>query len=145
VRSRRCSLLAPLENPGIALAAAANYKDHQARLIDGLGRPPTAAAFSKDDSDGEFFLKPSSSIIGPGGTIVIPKVSNHVGLTKPSSAWSSAEGAQLDRGAGARLRLRLHHLLGQSASAIPGAATARTRATSGKAFDTFTALGPCDS
>jgi len=73
----QAELLAPIENPGSLWAAAANYKDHQAEMLKASGGTDRSS-FTKDDLMAEFFLKPSSSIIGPGGTIVIPRVSNHV-------------------------------------------------------------------
>src|SRR5258708_6453813 len=73
----QAKLLAPIENPPSLWAAAANYKAHQAEMRAASGGPDRTE-FSKDDLMAEFFLKPTSSIIGPGGTIVIPKISNHV-------------------------------------------------------------------
>src|SRR5438105_5531513 len=73
----QAKLLAPIENPPSIWAAAANYKAHQAEMRAASGGPDRAD-FTKDDLMAEFFLKPSSSIVGPGGTIVIPKISNHV-------------------------------------------------------------------
>jgi 2-keto-4-pentenoate hydratase/2-oxohepta-3-ene-1,7-dioic acid hydratase in catechol pathway len=71
------TLLAPIENPPSIWAAAANYKAHQAEMKTASGGPDRTA-FSKDDLMAEFFLKPSSSIVGPGGTIVLPRISRHV-------------------------------------------------------------------
>ena len=34
--------------------------------------------FSADDLMAEVFLKPQSSIVGPGGTVILPKIANHV-------------------------------------------------------------------
>src|SRR5437773_8673410 len=69
--------LAPLENPPSLWAAAANYKDHQAEMKKASGGADRSS-FSKDDLMAEFFLKPASSIIGPGDAIVLPRVSKHV-------------------------------------------------------------------
>jgi len=71
------SLLAPIENPPSIWAAAANYQAHQAEMRAASGGPDRAA-FTKDDLMAEFFLKPSSSIVGPGGTIVLPRIAQHV-------------------------------------------------------------------
>src|SRR5204863_8467180 len=73
----QATLLAPIENPPSLWCAAANYKDHQAEMSAASGGPDRSD-YTKDDLMAEFSLKPSSSIIGPGGTIVIPRVSNHV-------------------------------------------------------------------
>ena len=70
-------LLAPITNPPALWAAAANYKDHQAEMKERVGTYDRSA-FSKDDLMAEFFLKPSSSIIGPGGPVVLPRISKHV-------------------------------------------------------------------
>ena len=67
-------LLAPILNPPSFWAAAANYKDHQAEMRVQSGSEDRSK-LSKDDLMAEFFLKPTSSIIGPGGTVVLPKIS----------------------------------------------------------------------
>lgn len=71
-------LLAPIVNPPSLWAAAANYKDHQAEMKVKTGHSYEDLALAKDDLMAEFFLKPTSSIIGPGGTVVLPKVSKDV-------------------------------------------------------------------
>ena len=70
-------LLAPIFNPGSLWAAAANYKAHQAEMLVKMGSSDRST-LSKDDLMAEFFLKPTSSIIGPGGTVIIPKISKDV-------------------------------------------------------------------
>jgi len=70
-------LLAPITNPGSLWAAAANYKAHQAEMIGRVGSY-NRKEMSPDELMAEFFLKPTSSIVGPGGPIVLPKVSKHV-------------------------------------------------------------------
>lgn len=70
-------LLAPITNPGSLWAAAANYKAHQAEMIGRVGTY-SRKEMSPDELMAEFFLKPTSSIVGPGGPIVMPKVSKHV-------------------------------------------------------------------
>jgi len=70
-------LLAPILNPPSIWAAAANYKDHQAEMRVQSGSEDRSH-LSKDDLMAEFFLKPTSSIIGPGGSVVLPKVSKDV-------------------------------------------------------------------
>jgi len=67
-------LLAPITNPGSLWAAAANYRAHQEEMrarVAGLDR----ASKTKDELMAEFFLKPTSSIIGPNDTIILPKIS----------------------------------------------------------------------
>ena len=70
-------LLAPILNPPSLWAAAANYKAHQEEMKSKMGSSDRSA-FSKDELMAEFFLKPGSSIIGPGGTVILPKISKDV-------------------------------------------------------------------
>ncbi len=114
-------LLAPILNPPSLWAAAANYKAHQAEMLAKSGGADRSQ-LGKDDLMAEFFLKPTSSIIGPGDTIVIPRISNHVDFE-----------AELCAVIGKRARRVSEEHAGTSASAIPGGATARTRATSARA------------
>src|SRR5258706_3171055 len=78
-------LLAPIENPPSIWAAAANYKAHQAEMRAASGGP-SRTELSKDELMAEFFLKPTSSIIGPGGAIVIPRIAKHLGFVAELSA-----------------------------------------------------------
>jgi len=73
----QAKLLAPIENPPSIWAAAANYKAHQAEMRAASGGPDRTE-LTPDDLMAEFFLKPSSSIVGPGGTIVLPRIAKHV-------------------------------------------------------------------
>ncbi len=70
-------LLAPILNPPSLWAAAANYKAHQEEMRGRVGGSDRSQ-LSKDDLMAEFFLKPTSSIIGPGDTIILPKISKLV-------------------------------------------------------------------
>jgi 2-keto-4-pentenoate hydratase/2-oxohepta-3-ene-1,7-dioic acid hydratase in catechol pathway len=70
-------LLAPIDNPPAIWAAAANYRAHQAEMRERVGSYDRSQ-FSADDLMAELFLKPVSSIIGPGGTVILPKISRHV-------------------------------------------------------------------
>lgn len=74
---RSVKLLAPVLNPPSIWAAAANYKAHQEEMKARVGTYDRSE-MSKDDLMAEFFLKPSSSIVGPGGPVVIPAISKHV-------------------------------------------------------------------
>ena len=64
------TLLAPVQ-PGKILAAAVNYPSHVAgsRRMTGMAEAPSEPAL---------FLKPSSSIIGPGETIILPRGAGRV-------------------------------------------------------------------
>jgi 2-keto-4-pentenoate hydratase/2-oxohepta-3-ene-1,7-dioic acid hydratase in catechol pathway len=133
-------LLAPLESPGSLWAAAANYKDHQAEMKAASGGPDRSA-FSKDDLMAEFFLKPSSSIIGPGGTIVIPKVSNHVDYEAElcvvigKKARNLSEAQALDCVFG-------YTICWDISQREPWGRDRQNTRNIRKGFDTFTALGP---
>ncbi|NIO10628.1 MAG: FAA hydrolase family protein [Deltaproteobacteria bacterium] len=70
-------LLPPVTNPPSLWAAAANYKAHQAEMVGRVGASDRSQ-LSKDDLMAEFFLKPTSAIIGPGDTVIIPKISKLV-------------------------------------------------------------------
>jgi 2-keto-4-pentenoate hydratase/2-oxohepta-3-ene-1,7-dioic acid hydratase in catechol pathway len=70
-------LLAPISNPGSLWAAAANYRAHQEEMKTRMGNAGRESK-SKDELMAEFFLKTTSSIIGPGDTIILPKISKLV-------------------------------------------------------------------
>ncbi len=70
-------LLAPILNPPAIWAAAANYKAHQAEMREKMGSSDRSS-LSKDELMAEFFLKPVSSIVGPGGTVILPRISKDV-------------------------------------------------------------------
>ncbi|MDG4821406.1 fumarylacetoacetate hydrolase family protein [Asanoa sp. WMMD1127] len=63
-------LLAPLLRPGKLLAAAANYQDH---VTETGGEPLEKSRLSP-----RLFLKPPTSIVGPGAAIPFPSVSTEV-------------------------------------------------------------------
>lgn len=71
-------LLAPITNPPSIWAAAANYRAHQTEMSARTGTSYERKQLSKDDLMAEFFLKPSSSLIGPGGTVILPKIAKHI-------------------------------------------------------------------
>jgi 2-keto-4-pentenoate hydratase/2-oxohepta-3-ene-1,7-dioic acid hydratase in catechol pathway len=70
-------LLAPVENPPAIWAAAMNYRAHQVEMQARVGADDRGA-MPPDDLMAELFLKPSSSLIGPGGTVILPKIAKHV-------------------------------------------------------------------
>lgn len=74
---RSVKLLAPILNPPSIWAAAANYKDHQAEMR-AMSGSHDRSELSKDDLMAEFFLKPVSSIVGPGGPVILPRISKDV-------------------------------------------------------------------
>lgn len=70
-------LLAPVTRPPAIWAAAANYRAHQAEMIGRVGSYDRSQ-LTADDLMAELFLKPRSSITGPGGPVVLPTISRHV-------------------------------------------------------------------
>jgi 2-keto-4-pentenoate hydratase/2-oxohepta-3-ene-1,7-dioic acid hydratase in catechol pathway len=63
-------LLAPLLRPGKLLAAAANFQDH---VTEAGGEPLDRSRLSP-----RLFLKPPTSIVGPGADIRLPTVSDQI-------------------------------------------------------------------
>ena len=70
-------LLAPIDNPPAIWAAAANYRAHQGEMKERVGSYDYSQ-LSGDDLMAEVFLKPTSSIVGPGGTVVLPQIARLV-------------------------------------------------------------------
>ena len=136
----KAKLLAPIENPPSLWAAAANYKAHQAEMRAASGGPDRAE-LSKDDLMAEFFLKPSSSIIGPGGTIVLPKIANHVDFEAELCAVIGAKARNVSE------ERALDHVFGYTicwdiSQRDPWGRNRQNTRNIRKGFDTFTALGP---
>jgi len=136
----QAKLLAPIENPPSLWAAAANYKAHQAEMRAASGGPDRTE-FSKDDLMAEFFLKPSSSIIGPGGTIVLPPIAQHVDYECElcavigRSARHVGEAQALDYVFG-------YTICWDISQREPWGRNRQNTRNIRKGFDTFTALGP---
>lgn len=133
-------LLAPIDNPPSIWAAAANYKAHQAEMLKASGGPKRDQ-LGPDDLMAEFFLKPSSSIIGPGGTIVLPKISKHVDYEAElcavigQKARNVGEAESLDAVFG-------YTILWDISVREPWGRDRQNTRNIRKGFDTFTALGP---
>ncbi|VCU70509.1 Ureidoglycolate lyase [Pigmentiphaga humi] len=70
-------LLTPLDAPPAIWAAAANYDSHQAEMKERVGAYDRTR-MSGDDLMAEIFLKPASSLVGPDGTVLLPRVARHV-------------------------------------------------------------------
>lgn len=132
-------LLAPITNPPSIWAAAANYRAHQTEMVERSGSRGHSH-LSKDDLMAEFFLKPSSSIIGPGGTVILPRIAKHIDhecelcavIGRPARKVSEAQA--------------LEHVFGYTtlwdfSIRDPWAKQQNTRNIR-KGFDSFTGLGP---
>jgi 2-keto-4-pentenoate hydratase/2-oxohepta-3-ene-1,7-dioic acid hydratase in catechol pathway len=133
-------LLAPITNPPSIWAAAANYRAHQTEMSARTGTAYESKRLSNDELMAEFFLKPSSSLIGPGGTVVLPKIAKHVDhecelcavIGRPARNVSEAQA--------------LDHVFGYTtlwdfSIRDPWGKQQNTRNVR-KGFDSFTGLGP---
>ena len=104
-------LLAPITNPGSLWAAAANYYAHRAEMVDRMGSANKEIK-NKDDLMAEFFLKTTSSIIGPGDTIILAENLQARRFRVRALRRDRQAGSESYRGSSAQLRFRLHDLLG---------------------------------
>ena len=134
------TLLAPIEDPPSIWAAAANYKAHAAEMLAASGGPERSA-LGADDLMAEFFLKPSSSIIGPGGTIVLPKISKDVDYEAELCAVIGTRARRVSEAQA------LEHVFGYTicwdiSQRDPWGRNRQNTRNIRKGFDTFTALGP---
>ena len=133
-------LLAPVLNPPAIWAAAANYKAHQAEMRVKMGSEDRAA-LSKDELMAEFFLKPAASIVGPGGPVVLPKISRDVDFECElcavigRTARHVAEDKALDHVFG-------YTILWDFSQRDPWGRGRQNTRNIRKGFDTFTGLGP---
>jgi len=133
-------LRAPITNPGSLWAAAANYYAHRAEMVDRMGSA-NKAIVNKDDLMAEFFLKTTSSIIGPGDTIILPKISKLVDFECELCAVIGKRARKVSEAQS------LDHVFGYmmcwdiSQRDPCGKGMHNTRNIR-KGFDTFSALGP---
>jgi 2-keto-4-pentenoate hydratase/2-oxohepta-3-ene-1,7-dioic acid hydratase in catechol pathway len=133
-------LLAPILNPPSLWAAAANYKAHQAEMKIKMGSADRTE-LSKDDLMAEFFLKPTSSIIGPGDTVVLPKVSKDVDFECELCAVVGKKARHVSE------EKALDYVFGYTicwdlSQRDPWGRGRQNTRNIRKGFDTFTALGP---
>ncbi len=133
-------LLAPITNPPTIWCAAANYKAHQEEM-KGRVQSVDRSDLTKDDLMAEFFIKPVSSIIGPNGTVVLPKVSKHVDfecevcavIGKTTRKVSEAHALNYVFG---------YTILWDFSQRDPWGIGKQNTRNIRKGFDTFTGLGP---
>lgn len=133
-------LLAPILNPPSLWAAAANYKAHQEEMRGKMGSADRSQ-LGKDDLMAEFFLKPTSSIIGPGDTIVIPKISKDVDFECELCAVIGKRARRVTE------EQALDYVFGYTicwdiSQRDPWGRGRHNTRNIRKGFDTFTALGP---
>jgi 2-keto-4-pentenoate hydratase/2-oxohepta-3-ene-1,7-dioic acid hydratase in catechol pathway len=133
-------LLAPILNPPTIWAAAANYKAHQAEMI-GRVKSADRSDATKEDLMAEFFMKPNASLIGPGGPVVLPRVSKHVDFECELCAVIGKPGKHISA------ENALSHVFGYTilwdfSQRDPWGIGKQNTRNIRKGFDTFTGLGP---
>jgi len=133
-------LLAPITNPGSLWAAAANYRAHQKEMLARVGSTDRATK-SKDELMAEFFLKTTSSIIGPDDTIILPKISKLVDFECELCAVIGRRARNVTEDQA------LDHVFGYTicwdiSQRDPWGKGVQNTRNIRKGFDTFTALGP---
>jgi 2-keto-4-pentenoate hydratase/2-oxohepta-3-ene-1,7-dioic acid hydratase in catechol pathway len=133
-------LLAPITNPPSLWAAAANYRAHQAEMKIKMGSVDRAE-LSKDELMAEFFLKPTSSIIGPGDTVILPKISKDVDFECELCAVIGKKARKVTEDQA------LDYVFGYTicwdlSQRDPWGRGRHNTRNIRKGFDTFTALGP---
>src|SRR5207247_9180480 len=136
----RGKVVAPRLDPAAIGAAAANYTAHQAEMREKMGSSDRSG-LSKDELMAEFFLKPASSIIGPGGTVILPRISKDVDFECELCAviGKTARHVSEDRA--------LDHVFGYTicwdfSQRDPWGRGRQNTRNIRKGFDTFTGLGP---
>jgi 2-keto-4-pentenoate hydratase/2-oxohepta-3-ene-1,7-dioic acid hydratase in catechol pathway len=133
-------LLAPVLDPPSIWAAASNYKAH-AEEMRAKGGSSDRSEYTKDELMAEFFLKPASSIIGPGGTVVLPKISKDVDFECELCAVIGASARKVSEAQA------LEHVFGYTicwdfSQRDPWGRGRQNTRNIRKGFDTFTGLGP---
>ena len=133
-------LLAPIQNPGSLWAAAANYYAHRAEMVERMGSA-NRPVIDKDDLMAEFFLKTTSSIIGPGDTIRLPKISKLVDFECELCAVIGKPARKVSE------EQALDHVFGYMmcwdiSQRDPWGKGKQNTRNIRKGFDTFSALGP---
>jgi 2-keto-4-pentenoate hydratase/2-oxohepta-3-ene-1,7-dioic acid hydratase in catechol pathway len=133
-------LLAPIQNPGSLWAAAANYYAHRAEMVERMGSA-NKQIINKDDLMAEFFLKTTSSIIGPGDSIVLPKISKLVDFECELCAVIGKRARKVTESQA------LEHVFGYTmcwdiSQRDPWGKGMHNTRNIRKGFDTFSALGP---
>jgi 2-keto-4-pentenoate hydratase/2-oxohepta-3-ene-1,7-dioic acid hydratase in catechol pathway len=125
----KVKICAPIQNPQKVICIGLNYADHAAE--SGMPIPPEPVVFSKF----------SSSIIGPGDTIVAPSVSNEVDYEVELVVVIGKSGRHISEANA------LSHVAGYSVGHDVSARDYQLKKPAGqwmlgKTFDTFAPLGP---
>jgi 2-keto-4-pentenoate hydratase/2-oxohepta-3-ene-1,7-dioic acid hydratase in catechol pathway len=133
-------LLPSISNPPSLWAAASNYRAHQAEMRDKMASVDRTQ-FSKDDLMAEFFLKPSSALIGPGDTVVLPKFAIDVDFECELCAVIGKKAKHVTEDKALDIVFGYTICWDLSQREPWGKGRNNTRIVR-KAWDTFTALGP---
>lgn len=134
-------LLAPINNPPAIWCAASNYRAHQEEMVERVKSTTAKANLSKEELMSEFFLKPSSSIIGPGDNVVLPAISRHVDFECELCAVIGRPARKVGA------EKALDHVFGylmlwDLSQRDPWGIGRQNTRNIRKGFDTFTGLGP---
>src|SRR5262249_50611572 len=130
-RSRRIRAKMELPNPnrrpGKIVCAGLNYRSHLAEIGESIPEHPI------------LFLKPATSVIGPGQAIVLPRVSRQVDYEGELSVVIGRSGKYISE------KSALSHVAGYTCANDVSAHDIEFRTSqwaSGKMLDTFCPLGP---
>ena len=121
------SLLAPVV-PSKIVAVGLNYKDHAAEQNKPLPAEPM------------LFIKPSTAVIGPGATIVLPEGAGRVDHEAEVGVVIGARASRVSEADASRYVLGLTCVNDVTARELQSRDIQYTRA---KGFDTFAPIGPC--
>lgn len=132
----KVELRAPVPFPGTVIAAPANYRKHVGELGErGVTKPGNSA------NEIGFFLKTSSSVVGPGGPILLPRGSTRrFDHESELAAVIGRTGKNIPRARALDYVFGYACLMDLTMRLEPGM-PAEERPTR-KSFDTFTPLGP---
>lgn len=134
-------LLPPIVNPPAIWCAAANYKDHQEEMKTRV-QSNDRSNWTKDELMAEFFMKPVGSIIGPGGTVVLPKVSKRVDFECELCAVIGRTARRVSEAKALDYVFGYTILWDMSQRDPWGVGGKQNTRNIRKGFDTFTGLGP---
>ena len=134
-------LLAPILNPPAIWCAAANYKDHQEEMKTRV-QSNDRSNWTKDELMAEFFMKPVGSIIGPNGTVVLPKVSKLVDFECELCALIGRKARKVSEAKALDYVFGYTILWDMSQRDPWGVGGKQNTRNIRKGFDSFTGLGP---
>jgi 2-keto-4-pentenoate hydratase/2-oxohepta-3-ene-1,7-dioic acid hydratase in catechol pathway len=134
-------LLAPILNPPTIWCAAANYKDHQEEMKTRV-QSNDRSNWTKDELMAEFFMKPVGSIIGPGGSVLLPKVSKLVDFECELCAVIGKRARKVSEAKALDYVFGYTILWDMSQRDPWGVGGKQNTRNIRKGFDTFTGLGP---